>query len=240
MFTECSIPTHRLLDALNGDDEPQYFFAPGLCERIVIFTRFVDDLIPPVYESDKLTIRHLRLPGCPDILLAVVHLSSKLYWDADSQVMSCVELCEDIEEAEKEVGHRRTVLLGDFNMHPFEAGLVNAKGLHGVMSRDVASRKCRIVDGRTYNFFYNPMWSLLGDGSTGPAGTYYYHKSAHNAYFWHMFDQVLIRPDLLDVFSNEDLEILDWDGKVSLVTPNGRPDKKTASDHLPIKLRLRI
>ena len=37
-------------------------------------------------------------------------------------------------------------------------------------------------------YFYNPMWSLFGDFSPGPPGTYYYSESAHNAFFWYMFE----------------------------------------------------
>ena len=57
--------------------------------------------------------------------------------------------------------------------------------------------------------------------------------------FWNMFDQVLIRPELLDRFCNEDLEILETDGKKSLVNPSKTPRKKI-SDHLPILFRLSL
>lgn len=81
------------------------------------------------------------------------------------------------------------------------------------------------------------MWSLFGDGSPGPAGTYYYHNAQHTEYFWNMFDQVLIRPELLDSFKNEDLEIIDSDGSRSFLSANGLP---IASDHLPVFFRLNL
>jgi len=50
-----------------------------------------------------------------------------------------------------------------------------------------------------------------------------------------MFDQVLIRPSLLDRFSNDSLEIVEEFGDYSLLSSdNGVPDKTRASDHLPI------
>jgi hypothetical protein len=88
--------------------------------------------------------------------------------------------------------------------------------------------------------FYNPMWSLFGDWSPGPAGTYYYSNSEHRVFFWNIFDQVLIRPDLLDRFSNEELKVLDSDGNVSFLSPRGVPNVKLGSDHLPILFKLEL
>ena len=67
-------------------------------------------------------------------------------------------------------------------------------GLHGVMSRNVASRELRTVQGQKYPLFYNPIWSLMGDLNQGPPGSYYYESSQHVEHFWWMFDQVLVRP----------------------------------------------
>ncbi len=71
-------------------------------------------------------------------------------------------------------------------MGPFEAGIVNANGLHGTMSRLLAQKRTRRIQERDYPFFYNPMWNLLGDSGPNPPGTYYYPRAEHNALFWHM------------------------------------------------------
>ena len=84
------------------------------------------------------------------------------------------------------------------------------------------------------------MWNLLGDAMHGPSGTYYYGSGGHRALFWHMFDQVLIRPELMTYFANEDLKILDSDGMVSLLNDQGQPDRDNASDHLPLLIRLSL
>jgi len=239
MFAEFSIGPVGLLKVLNRNTA-DFFYAPGNCLKIEIFTRFIDDFIKPVYESDRLTVRHLKLPAMMDILLAVSHFPSKNHWKDSSQAFECAELSEEIRRIEKDVGHSRTVLVGDFNMNPFENGLVSANGFNAVMSRHIAEKKSRVVQDRAYPFFYNPMWSLFGDASPGPPGTYYNSRSEHISFFWYMFDQVLIRPDLLDSFSNKDLEILDSDGEISFLTKNGIPDDRIVSDHLPIIFKLRL
>ena len=130
------------------------------------------------------------------------------------------------------------MLVGDFNINPFEEGVIAAGGLHTVTTRQVASGRSRIVQQRRYPYFYNPMWSFFGDGSEGPPGTYYYRSGARVAYFWNMFDQVLVRPELMERFPNHELKILTADGEKSLLLPSGIPDRKGASDHLPVLFKL--
>jgi hypothetical protein len=243
MFAECAIESGILLRALNQsrDNISQYYYARSEgCEKIKIFTRFTHELIRPVYEEVRVTIRHLKLPDLTDILIAVNHFPSKLHWCDDSQSSECTELARKIRDAENQVGHSRTVLVGDFNMNPFESGVVSANGLHAVMSRYIAKERTRIVNKREYPFFYNPMWSLFGDMSPGPPGTYYLRKSVQKVFFWNIFDQVLIRPDLLDLFSNEELKILDSDGNVPFLSSRGVPNVKAVSDHLPILFKLNL
>ena len=209
-------------------------------QRFEIFTRFSSRFIPAVDETDRLTIRHLKLPGLTDVLLAVTHFISKMHWSEHDQGLECGPLAESIRKTEARVGHSRTILVGDFNMNPFEFGVVSAGGLHAVMSRRDAEREERIVQSKRYPFFYNPMWSLLGDASIGPPGTYYYDDSAHKVLFWNMFDQVLVRPALLDRFNNTDLEVITDDGNTSFLNPKGLPDSKLVSDHLPIFFGLQL
>jgi len=130
-------------------------------------------------------------------------------------------------------------LVGDLNMNPFEDGVVDAFGLHGVMTRRIARRETRIVQGKGCPFFYNPMWSLFGDATPGPPGTYT-DQGQSRGNSWHMFDQVLIRPALLPIFRNEDLEIVTSDGKISLLSKGYIPDHGSTSDHLPVFFRLAL
>jgi hypothetical protein len=65
---------------------------------------------------------------------------------------------------------------------------VAASGLHAVMSRQVASREVRTVQGREHRFFYNPMWSHFGDANRDTAGTYYFEHAEQVNYFWNVFD----------------------------------------------------
>lgn len=240
MLVESNIPPENLLRNLNKDTmQPQYRFPSGIiCESIHVYTRFSKRFTRVVVESNRLTIRSIDLPGLSPILLAVTHLPSKLHWKESSQTIESTLVAADINIAEDKEGHSRTILVGDLNMNPFEPGVVSAGALNSVITRDLAKRDSRTVQKRDYSFFYNPMWGLFGDSTPGPPGTYYYPSSEHTAYFWNIFDQVLVRPALLDKFDTEELSILDRHGANSLLTDHGLPNKNYASDHLPIRFKL--
>ena len=238
MFAECDIPPVEVLLTLN-QEVTLFHYADSIgCEKIKIFTRFPRDFIASIEEDERLTIRHLRLPGAENILLAVVHFPAKGSMSDSSQNAQSVELSNSIKRAEQTVQHSKTVLVGDLNMNPFQEGVVNANGLHGVMSRQIARQRTRTVQSKEYPFFYNPMWSLLGDATPGPPATYYRRNAEQTEFFWYMLDQVLIRPDLLDRFDPQDLQILDSDGEISFLSDQGLPNKRRFSDHLPLLFKL--
>ena len=80
----------------------------------------------------------------------------------------------------------------------------------------------------------------MGDDLKGPPGSYYYADSNYVSYFWNTFDQVMLRCDLVQYFSNEDLEIISSISTESLLNEHGIPDKKSFSDHLPLGFTINI
>ena len=239
VLAECAIPTEEMLLSLKRE-QVEFQATYSQCDKIAIYTRFPAEFIETRVDAHRWTIRHLHLTGRLDILLVAAHFPSMLRWKPSSQPYECVVLAEEIRRVEQEMACERTVLVGDLNMNPFESGVISAKGLHAVMARDLALRKERKVQGRQYRFFYNPMWNRLGDETDGTPGTYFYQRAEHDVLFWNMFDQVLLRPELLPHFKTEELKILSRDGKVSLLSAKGIPDKIKASDHLPILFKLHL
>ncbi len=240
MLAECEIPPQVMLKALNQEKTQFHFTSDSLCKKVDIYTRFSRKFLKPRFETDRITIRRLTLPTRTEILLAVVHFPSKLHYSNESQTVECTVLSENIRQVEQKVGHSRTVVIGDLNMNPFESGLVAAAGLNAVMTREIALRQTRTVQSRQYPFFYNPMWGHFGDTAEGPPGTYYYARSEQVTFFWNIFDQVLLRPDLIPFFQNNSLKILSTDGSTSFLSERGLPNASIVSDHLPILFRLAV
>jgi hypothetical protein len=236
MLAECRIDPDEMLKSLNSRCSSPYHFPDSESKKIRIFTRLrksqlIDKFIDPLA---GLNIRQLRIGPRPGILLAVVHFPSKIGWDDHDQTSGSCTLATRITQTEDRLGHHRTVLVGDLNMNPFDSGVVSAMGLHAVMTKNLASREHRVVQGNPYRLFYNPMWGCFGDRTPGPAGTYFFHVAGKPVnHYWNMFDQVLLRPELADSLGR--LEILTSDSSEALVTAEGLP---AASDHLPLFFQL--
>jgi hypothetical protein len=202
-------------------------------EKLQILVRNPSFGLNEVYAdvSKRLTIRSLKNHHA-EILFVAVHLVDNQAYDKESQAAEVRELAHQLRETERERGHSRTLLVGDLNMNPFDPGVVQAGGFHGVMTKSIAMKGNREVLSREYPFFYNPMWGFFGDRTPGPPGTHYF-RGKHVSFEWNIYDQVLIRPDAIK-WLDDTIEIIDSVGEVSLLTKQGLPNRNVGSDHLPL------
>lgn len=212
--------------------------SPGQHDKVRAYVRSVRACLVIGDEGARFSIGDLRLAGAQSLTIAMAHLPSRCDCPVGSIQESCRSFAAAVKAYEQRAMHRRTIVIGDFNLSPFDPALVLASGFHAAMDRQVAGRGSRVVEEEVYPFFYNPMWSFQGDLSAGPPGTYYYQESGHLAYFWHQFDQVLLAPDLLEWTRPDSVEVLTTDGHQSLLSDRKRPDAMNASDHLPLLVRL--
>lgn len=240
ILAECTFRTEELIYVLN-DKKVMYFPENGLakCKKIRIITKFHPMLLAPIYEEERFSIRKLILPNKESILIVGVHIPDKSHDVADNQLMICQRLRDSIEKMEKEHLIDKTLIVGDFNMNPFDQGLVSPIGLNAVMSERIAQTKSRIVNNKDYQYFYNPMWSFFGDIGNNVEGSYFYRKNANLP--WNVFDQVLLRPSLIPNFDKDSLSFLNYTGKESILTNEMLyPDKVKYSDHLPLIFKLKL
>jgi endonuclease/exonuclease/phosphatase family metal-dependent hydrolase len=227
------------LKAVNDKEGTNFRFHNAVGqERLRVFSSLPAKSVSKKFDTGGVSIRHVRPPVNDDFILVAVHLPSKLRWQEREQQDICPRIRNYIETVETQIGHQRTIVVGDLNMNPFEHGVVSSEGFHAVMTRRDAAKKSRTVMGEQRHFFYNPMWKHFGDCTDNTPGTCYFPRSTPLSYYWNMFDQVLVRPDLLNAFPDDGLSILTKTGESQLVDKNGRPDSKLSSDHLPILFRL--
>lgn len=244
VLTESSVDTSVVLDEIEKAYGARFAVDPQH-ENVAIFTRFRGSALGHQYEESHLSIR--RISSTPtDILLVAVHLISKTGGISGAEQAALVPgYAYEIRRIEEKIGHKRTLLVGDLNMNPFDDGMIQATGFHAIPSHRIATERGKknhkgehMVDGKYYPFFYNPMWNCFGDERNGPPGTFFRDKANIISHFWHMYDQVLVRPALVERFVHKDLKILSHCGTTPLVNGDGEPDRDNASDHLPILFRL--
>jgi Endonuclease/Exonuclease/phosphatase family len=208
------------------------------CDKIKIFTRFDYIFISPKIESQRYSMRLLELPQVESLNIIGLHFRDKSHNSDTNQSELASDFAHEINEIEKKFGDK-TIIIGDFNMNPFEVGMIKAKGFNATMSSVIAQDGSCQANGKEYKYFYNPMWSLYGDVKNQVAGSYFYSNSELVNYRWNVFDQVLIRPNLVSNFVKESLVFLHKAGKKSLLTKKGYPNK-TYSDHLPLFFTLKL
>jgi endonuclease/exonuclease/phosphatase family metal-dependent hydrolase len=240
IVAESPFAHQEVLNALNGANAGTYHWPPSRSRRVHLYTRLaagsvVDRFNDPA--DGRLTIRKVQSGTGQEFLLAATHFQSQLYWSPVEQALQATRLAEDLRITEDQETHQRLVLVGDLNMNPFDPGLTGAHALNAVMSRDLTFEGTRTVAREEYRYFYNPMWGCFGDRTPGPPGTHY-HRGGPTSTHWHLLDQVLLRPALMDALS--ELRILDAIGSTSLLTAQGRPQVADGSDHLPLLFRLDV
>ncbi len=247
LFAEPPPVDDRLLTAMNGEGHRHFSRIVGGNRRLMLFARVPNSTWSNRYTdrtSNRITAHELTIDGHLSILLIGAHLHSPNNLSLADRAEWVRQLMPEIREVESDVGHSRTVLVGDLNMNPFDAGLIETSAFHALMSRALVDTVRRMKSRRSYLPFYNPMWSLLGDQRIGlfdqqsrPAGTFFHENyQALSGHFWQMFDQVLLRPELMDSLTR--LEILESDGRSRLISRSGRPRRSAISDHLPLRFDL--
>jgi exonuclease III len=166
-------------------------------------------------------------------ILCCVHLNSKLHAGHETYREILIDqIVQDIQTIEQEIGTENSIVVGDFNINPYDSSCIDARYFHGIPVCCEAERKSRKVAGKDYFMFYNPMWNFLGDFQE-PYGTYYYNGSSTQNTYWNIFDQVIFRPAMKKRFLKDSLKILTETKTRYLLDSNGHPDKNI-SDHLPI------
>ena len=175
-----------------------------------------------------------------DCLLVVVHLLSKKTKSNEAQYNRANDIARELNKYEQEFfenNEKRTIIVGDFNMQPYEAGICSGYGFNATMSASHAAKKTRKIDGRTTYLYFNPIWALMGANKLVQGSYYNSGDKDDHAIYWYSFDSVLLRPCYIDKFNWDYFEIIEKTENHNFV-PNTTIDKEKYSDHLPIKFEI--
>lgn len=170
-------------------------------------------------------------------ILCCLHLPSQIFKNNEGMRSIIIDrILTDIASTEKEFSSKKTIVVGDFNVNPFDYECLDATKFHSLPVYEDAKRGKRIIAGQEFKMFYNPMWNFFGDRNT-PYGTYYYSGNGTSNSFWQIYDQVIIRPSLRGSFIDSSLKIITETETNFLLNSSGHPDKNI-SDHLPLTFEI--
>ena len=207
------------------------------------YSRFQNDELEHIgiTTSKRLVFTSLKLQNSNEILIGGIHFPSKLNYNDLPQLEIVRGYVQEIEEIETMKNNRKTLIFGDFNMNPFEPGMIELSAFNATLSEIEARKISKKFHYRNYNYFYNPMWSFLGDrnylsGEKKQPGSFYYSKSP----YWNMFDKVIMRPEIIDMFDFSSIKLIDNLGDEKLVDENFIIKKDLYSDHLPLSFKIKL
>jgi hypothetical protein len=227
---------NNFLDSINHEAEVFSEVAQIGCKRIKIFIRSGLVQVEHGPETNYYTTKKLVFSNHISMLMVALHLPSKLFQSENTQTLEAVEFKREIEVAESELLTDNTFIIGDFNMNPFELGMVSASAFHSVPCKKIAMNEQRFIKQRPHKYFYNPMWNLFGDFNNNP-GTFFYTSTEQAVYYWNILDQVILRPSIIKYFTKDSLNIIQKIGETSLIADSGKP---ILSDHLPITFEFKF
>lgn len=173
------------------------------------------------------------------MLVFAIHLPSLTNLERSDLDLFSVQIAREIMQFEDDNKIEKSIIVGDFNMNPFDIGMVSAFSFNAVMCPEISLKTDKTVLFDDRRFYYNPMWHLLGNYNFIAKGTYYYAKSP-KSYYWYTYDQVLLRPSLVEYFNMTGLKILSSINHNNLLNDKGIPNTKRFSDHLPLMFEINM
>lgn len=235
VLNENSVPSIETLKALQKNVSKDFYYPSTSSERrFHCFCRNHKLDMSEVHNGLRTSVRKFQI-GQNKILLVLVHGVDIRNYDPETRQSFAQSLADEMRLVKEQQRTNKLILLGDFNMNPYDRGMNLAAGLNAMMTKSCVERGSRRHIDTDYDFYYNPMWSLFGDNTDGPAGTVY-DTSNQGPYGWSMLDQVVINHSIIRLFEN--VKILTEAGTESLMNKKGHPDADNASDHFPILVNL--
>lgn len=201
------------------------------CLEIGVFIKTEQNPEIKTYFREKSHFCMLRLDSL-NINLVAIHLNSQMYNSGKEIRINDIQMAlSDIDQIEARYQDKRTLVVGDFNCAIWDEELLLFTNFNTRLFKYQMKAEGKTIHKNTLDTYYNPMLSVYKDNPNDNAakGTYYY---AGTSLQWLCYDQILMKKPLVNLFNDDELEILSKIDSIDLVKDN-KPIS-TISDHLPL------
>jgi len=173
-----------------------------------------------------------------ELIAGFVNFPSKLHRSLDSLRGLLEKFHNQIIVEEVRCNIQGSMVMGDFNVNPFEMPMISLLGMGATNGQYCSQRNKVTSDDVSKRLFYNPMWTLYAEHKERPGG-YRYLDTQNHVLTWHFLDQVIIRPSLIEYFNFDSLQVIKKTSTVHYLNNRQSPDKNI-SDHLPLMCEVEI
>lgn len=225
----------NLLAALRKKVDSGFFAPLHIADKFLCISNDTNLSLNELASEPRFSMRRL-IHDSHSAILVTIHGVDPVNHDIDHRNGHAQVLLGQIKNLSSKYQTQRMIVIGDFNVNPFDKCMTLPMAYNSLMTRECAKQATRDYQFVKYDFFYNPMWSLFGDLSEGPPGTYYY-TGASGMHGWNMLDQAILHHSLVDYLDS--IRIVNSTINLNLADGRGRPNKKAYSDHFPILISLK-
>lgn len=233
----------ELKTILNNETGKQYFSRFRSGQKIVLIDSLENGQNVSTDEDKRLSSCKYNINN-EEILVVGVHLRDRYTHDLSDLFDLAGQHREFIDSYKID----KVIAIGDFNMNPYEKGIMGATGFNAIFSKEeIIYNPQRKFGYKNKSFYYNASWDAYKLSS--PQGTYYYsdNNSSLNPY-WNLLDQVLFSSSMMDAYISNSFKIItEISGEELLKDVTSRTTKikkkvidNNYSDHLPIVFEVDI
>jgi exonuclease III len=175
----------------------------------------------------------------PELELDVIslHLPSQMWQHFDALKEFIRDFRIDIDQNIGLPNERRILLIGDFNVSPFEKPMIDFDGFSATNSTNARESITHL--GKHKSLYYNPTWKLYTNSHF--PGTKHFKRPSGSSYDileHHFLDQVVISTKLSIDLKKEEIKVIEQSPKYLYY--NKGSNVILESDHLPLSYEISI
>lgn len=222
--TDVSLISSNLKE-LNSKDY-DHFENPG-CPRIIIIKNVNLNISLSIQNAYYSALKD----NSDDVTIISVHLPSQMYQHVDGLKNFIRNFRNEIDEEFGSSLDRSILVIGDFNINPFEKPMIDFDGFSASNSKRLRKEAVHLKSKKA--LYYNPTWMLYQKNAF--PGTKYYRRPSQSSFDileHHFLDQVVLSYCMSQRITFESINVLEK--TASNIFFDSVANKINLSDHLPL------